>query len=41
MGSQGVECGGLNKNGLCKLICLSTCSTVGETVWGGLEGLAL
>ena len=37
-GGQEVECGGLNKNDLCKHICLST---DGETVWGGLGSLAL
>ena len=40
-GCQGVECGGLHENDLCRLICLSTCSIVGRIVWEGLKGVAL
>lgn len=39
--SGGHQCGGLNENGLCKLIYLNTSSQFGRTVWEVLEGRAL
>ena len=41
IGAKSVECGGLNENGLHRLIYLNAWSAVGRTVWEGLEGVVL